>query len=182
MDDSKHRKEKPPPRIRLAKNIDLTKAKPGCKRCNGDGIRGYKTADLGDGKGDTRIPIICRCVSRNGGVKPDELDRIMGEAAKHIEDGVFHEHIVADFHATKDDQKPRLVAAFFCGAVDRRKDKTARDTMEKVIDLLGKRKDWADLRVKAIRMLMRDAADPLCDENVRELAQLAMTAARQSMN
>jgi len=182
MVDNKHRREEAPPRVRLAKSVDLSKAKDGCKRCNGRGITGYKTADLGDGDGEQKIPIICRCVSRNGGVKPDELDRILKEAEKHMDEGLFHEHVVADFHAVPDEQKPRIVAAFYRDIVDQRKTRDSKEAIEKVLELLQRRKDWHELRSQAIRILMRDAADPLCDEAVRTLAEKAMNVARQAMN
>lgn len=182
MDDRKHRREPPPPRVRLAAHIDTTKAKTSCKRCAGRGVVGYRRADLGDGNGEQKIPIICRCVSRAGGVKPDELDRILEETAKQVEDGTFHEHLVADFHAMPDEAKPRAVAAFLRDVVDKRKTEAARDAVGKTLDLLTRRKDWDDLRSMAIRILMRDAADESSDEATRHLARRAMEAARRGMN
>lgn len=49
--------------LRHADDIDLTKAKQSCRRCRGVGITGHLLRD------EKRIPIICRCVIRNGGVK-----------------------------------------------------------------------------------------------------------------
>jgi len=174
--------EQAPPRVRLSKSIDLGKAKDGCKRCNGRGITGYKEADLGDGEGTQNIPIICRCVSRGGGVAPDELDRILAEAKKNIDDGVFHEHVVADFHATSDEQKPRIVAAFLRDVVDDRKDSVSKEAIGKVLELIRRRKDWNDLRVEATRILMRQAADPLAEQDTRDLAHKAMAQSRENMN
>jgi hypothetical protein len=48
--------------LRHTNDIDLTKASKGCRRCHGVGITGHLHRD------DKRIPIICRCVIRNGGV------------------------------------------------------------------------------------------------------------------
>lgn len=177
-----HRREAPPPRVRLAKHIDLSKAKPGCKHCNGRGVTSYKTADLGDGSGPQKIPIICKCVSRGGGVEPDELDRILAETAKEVENGTFHEKLVADFHAMPDDVKPRVVAAFFRDTVDKRKSEASHDAIAKTLELLTRRKDWADLRTAAIRILMRDAADESADDATRHLARAAMEAARSELN
>jgi hypothetical protein len=181
-DDSKHRREPPPPRVRLAAHVDTSKAKTGCGHCHGRGVVGYKRADLGDGNGEQRIPVICRCVSKAGGVKPDELDRILAETAKQVEDGTFHEHLVADFHAMPDEVKPRVVAAFIRDVVDKRKSDPARDAVKKALELLSRRKDWSDLRGMAIRILMRDAADESSDEATRRLARSAMESARREMN
>jgi len=179
---SSSEKKASPPRVRLAKHIDLTKAKPGCRKCNGRGITGYRRADLGDGEGERQIPIICRCVTRGGGVAPDELDRVLAEAKKYIDDGTFHEHVLADFHAAPDEQKPRIVAAFLRDQVDERKAPESKEAIEKVLDLMQRRKDWQDLRVAATRILMREASDPLASDESRDLAQRAMVKARASMN
>lgn len=49
--------------LRHADDVDLTKAKLSCRHCHGVGLTGHL---LKDGQ---RIPIICRCVVRNGGVQ-----------------------------------------------------------------------------------------------------------------
>ena len=182
MGERDHRREAPPPRVRLAKSIDLSKAKSGCGRCHGRGIVGYKTADLGDGDGEQKIPIICRCVSRNDGVAPDELDRITAEVAQEVEDGTFHEKLVADVAAMPSDARPRVVAALLRDRVDKRKSEASRDAVEKTLMLLSRREDWADLRGTAIRILMRDAADESADDATKHLARAAMEAARREMN
>jgi hypothetical protein len=51
--------------IRAAGEVDLGRAKPGCRRCNGRGVHGYVT----DKQTQARVPIICLCVTRNGGVR-----------------------------------------------------------------------------------------------------------------
>lgn len=50
-------------RIRLPGDIDLSKRDRSCRRCK-RGILRYERA------GGQRIPVICKCVSRGGGVKP----------------------------------------------------------------------------------------------------------------
>lgn len=175
-------RDKAPPRVRLAKHIDLTKAKPGCKRCGGRGIRGYKTADLGDGEGEQRIPIICRCVSRAGGVQPDELDRILAEAKEQIEAGVFHQHLVEDIRRMPEEAKPRAIVGLMKGVVDREKPKESREAVGHALTLLESEEGWSEIRSIALRMLMRDAADPLSSDEQRDLASRAMNRARASMN
>lgn len=141
----------------------------------------YKSVDL-DGNGLQRVPIICRCVTRNDGVAPDELDRLMAEAQQQIESGVFHENLAADFDAMPDEHKPRVVAALLRDAVDDRKADPAREAITKTLELLQRRKDWSYLRCTAIRILMRDASNDGSDDATRQLARDAMTAARRSMN
>lgn len=185
MDDNRkkdHRRDPAPPRVRLAKHIDLSKAKSGCKRCNGRGITGYKRADLGDGEGEKQIPIICRCVSRNAGVKEDELDRICREAKHQIETGVFHEHLAADYHAIPQEQKPRVVAAFYRDCVDTRKSDESREAVVMTLDLLKRRKDWDEMRTQAVQILQHDAIDISADSNSRSLSARAAKLARAEMN
>ncbi len=59
------------PRVRLRSHVDLTKADASCERCSGSGVSGYEQA------GEERIQVICVCVSRGGGVKPDKLDAVL---------------------------------------------------------------------------------------------------------
>lgn len=59
------------PRVRLASQVDVSKADPSCELCDGKGVRGHEIV------GQDQIPIICRCVSRGGGVAPDQLDRLL---------------------------------------------------------------------------------------------------------
>lgn len=46
--------------------VDLSKADPDCKRCNGKGISDHRFVP---GKGEVHaIPVVCRCVYARGGV------------------------------------------------------------------------------------------------------------------
>jgi|GEM_PF-3211793 hypothetical protein len=62
-------------RYRLATDVDLSKAKKNCKRCYGRGINGYTRRT--EGGLEKLVPIVCRCVTRNGGVKENDVDRLM---------------------------------------------------------------------------------------------------------
>ena len=89
---SKPTKEKTPPRLRLTSTIDLSKAKPGCNRCHGNGVVGYKTIP----EQKEKVPVICRCVTRRGGVKEDALDRIAKQMFDQLETGQFGKPLAAD--------------------------------------------------------------------------------------
>ena len=58
------------PRVRLAKDIDLSKAKDGCERCKGTGLRGTRKVETPDGD--------------------------MEQTQKQLEDGSFSWQIAAD--------------------------------------------------------------------------------------
>jgi hypothetical protein len=67
------------PRVRLAGDVDLTVADSTCAACGGQGIAGSRT--LSDSSGEVRVPVVCGCVIRGGGLRPDALDLIHGGAA-----------------------------------------------------------------------------------------------------
>jgi len=80
--------ERPPlRRLRLSTSadgtpsVDLSKADRDCPRCGGMGTR--PSMQVQNENGDrARVPVICMCVHRNGGVKEDMLDRMLAGAAK----------------------------------------------------------------------------------------------------
>ena len=67
------------PRVRLTGDVDLSVAEPDCSRCDGRGIAGHRV--LGDASDEVRVPVVCGCVVRRGGVRPDALDRMQGGAS-----------------------------------------------------------------------------------------------------
>jgi hypothetical protein len=87
--------EQQPPRLRLRDKVDFSKAKPSCGRCHGTGIHGYRTVE--DHEGNTvKAPVVCRCVTRNGGVELDKLDRLLLDMNRRLADGSFGETLAAD--------------------------------------------------------------------------------------
>ena len=87
--------EQQAPRLRLRSKIDFTKASPSCDHCNGTGIVGHREVEDHEGNA-VRAPIVCRCVSRNGGVLPDKLDALLADMNKRLADGSFGETLAAD--------------------------------------------------------------------------------------
>ncbi len=71
-----------PPRVRAFDDVDFSKARPNCKRCKGTGILHYQIVP----GTDERIPVICKCLTRNGGLKKDQLDRILARKPLTTED------------------------------------------------------------------------------------------------
>lgn len=60
-------------RVRKASDVDLAKADPSCKRCLGTGLLGTKVIPGNRGCEPNRIPLVCRCVARGGGVVQPSL-------------------------------------------------------------------------------------------------------------
>lgn len=173
---------KQPPRVRLTRHIDFSKADAGCKHCGGSGVIGYKTADLGDGEGDQQIPVVCRCVSRNGGVKRDELDRIMAETKRQIDEGIFHETLAKDIWTIPANKRARAVASLMRTRIDREKTSEACGAVVKALMLLARKDEWPGLRSEALAILMQESSDPLRNEAERDFAQRALKEAQKDMN
>lgn len=117
-----------PPRLRLTSTIDLDKAKPGCKHCHGTGVRGHKTIDNPEDPGnDMRVPLICRCVTRRGGVAEDALDRIAKQMSEELEGGQFGQTMARDvMNLPGEDQRLQAIASLETFAMDRDKAAKAR--------------------------------------------------------
>lgn len=67
------------PRVRLGDDVDLSVAEPDCSCCDGRGIAGHRV--FGDASNEVRVPIVCGCVVRRGGIRADVLDRLQGGAS-----------------------------------------------------------------------------------------------------
>lgn len=80
----------PDPIVRPAGSVDLSAAKPGCRHCGGRGIVAYRTIH------DERVPIICRCVGRRGGVHATPLDNAMAPIVAALQDGTYGAKLAAD--------------------------------------------------------------------------------------
>jgi hypothetical protein len=94
---SKVTNKKRAPRLRLATDIDMSKAKKSCKGCYGTGRKGWRTIDNPEDPGKkVKVPVICKCVTRNGGVKKDMLDELAEEMVTQMEEGVFAETLARD--------------------------------------------------------------------------------------
>ncbi len=97
------------PRLRLAAHIDLTMADPSCTNCGGTGVMGEQELTLEKGE-PTKVPVVCRCVSRAGGVKKDMLDRILEETRKQLEDGTFGLKLAQDVIGLHEPARQQTVA------------------------------------------------------------------------
>lgn len=76
-------------RVHRSDRVDLAKADPNCKRCLGTGLLGHRVIPGNRGCEPNRIPLVCRCVARRGGVLgPSPSPNASGLAAgKPPEDG-----------------------------------------------------------------------------------------------
>ena len=118
------------PRVRLARDIDFSKAKSGCKHCAGRGIVGYKDIPTEDGKVE-RAAIVCRCVSRNQGVKPDGFDKMMGEMQKALESGGFAEALAGDIYRLPNQARKKALRQLDARADEVGVDERVRDACRK---------------------------------------------------
>ncbi len=128
-----------PPRLRRASDVDLTKAKPGCKWCNGTGTTGYRTAELPGEDGTpaaVRVRLVCKCVTRRGGVELDTLDKMALQMQQAIADGTFAKTLAADILGLPADVRERAVAQLRADMVNPDKSPEARAACEEALRLV----------------------------------------------
>jgi hypothetical protein len=90
----------PDPLVRPASAVDLGCAKPGCRHCGGRGIVAYRTIK------EERVPVICRCVGRRGGLGPNPVDALLGPIAAALRDGTYGQKLAADVRRLPLDEQP----------------------------------------------------------------------------
>jgi len=130
------------PRLRLTSDIDFSKAKNSCKRCHGTGKRGYKSLDNPENPGDKiSVPIICRCVSRSGGVKKDQFDTIVEQVAKQLDDGVFAEQLAADIKLMPRENRNKVIENITKQSTDPNKDLKIREALLRALEILEEAPD-----------------------------------------
>lgn len=128
-------------RFRLASDIDLSVADKDCKRCKGSGIVRYQVvsgSDIVSGK----VPVICRCVTRNGGVSKDLYDRWLEEQAAEqvVGETSFVNALYKDLMTMDSDERDRvftrIVESLQKSSVDMEKTELYRSTVSRAIDRL----------------------------------------------
>jgi hypothetical protein len=129
------------PRLRAAKDIDLTRAKPGCRHCNGTGTVGYRTVEMPDPEDANvkhlqRVKLVCRCVTRRGGVAEDMLDKMAREMSAALEDGSFARTLADDLRAMPEEARARAVVALSADVNNPDKTPAARAACAEVLRLL----------------------------------------------
>lgn len=125
------------PRLRLAKDIDLSKAKRNCPKCTGTGVSGWQLLELPEG--EQQVPIICSCVSRRGGVREDMLDHMMKEVQKQLDEGVFAENLSNDIAGLPDEVKAKAVAKLREQSMDESKGPDVREALTEAVRLIEKK-------------------------------------------
>lgn len=125
-----------PPRLRLAANVDFSKAKSHL-RCNGTGIVGYREMVNPEHQDETiKVPVVCRCVSRRGGIKRDAFDRIASEIEQQVADGTFAENLAGDVGRLPVEARIRKIQELKQTAASGETDQTVRDQISKALGIL----------------------------------------------
>jgi hypothetical protein len=102
-----------PQAVRHAKDVDLSKASPDCKRCDGSGITGAINPDKSMQKGGVTdpVPIVCRCVTENGGVLVHPLQKVMTELRAELKSGQWAKQQLDDLRVMGEGNKQRALAS-----------------------------------------------------------------------
>ncbi len=123
------------PRLRLKKTVDLSKADPQCDRCGGTGIKEYVSRELPQ-EGLTSVPVVCRCVTRNNGIQPDVLDRMMAEMAQEVHTGSWARALASDILQLPPPMRDRALKSIAALTKDLSKNQTVRDTIKETVSLI----------------------------------------------
>jgi hypothetical protein len=124
-------------RVRLAADVDLTKADPLHDRCGGTGIVGYQKVDDPTSADSVQMaPVICRCVSRSGGVKRDILDRMADQMQQQLADDTFGEQLASDLKLLLPNEMARKVVELTKKAADEGTDTRLKRQIEAALKTL----------------------------------------------
>ena len=102
-----------PQAVRHAKDVDLSKADPDCKRCDGSGITGAIQPDESMRKGGVTdpVPIICKCVTARGGVLVHPAQKLMTSLRAELKNGQWAKQQLADLKVMGDGNRKRALAS-----------------------------------------------------------------------
>lgn len=127
------------PRLRLAKDIDLLRADPRCERCAGTGIVGKEPIELPDSPGVVvEVSKICRCVTQNGGIEQDALDRVHAQVAQQLADGQYAEHLASEVRELPIHRRAIAISKLADQLRNERTDPQLRAAIEAALELLSK--------------------------------------------
>lgn len=122
------------PRMRLKKHIDFGRAVAGCKRCHGRGVVGYRSVEI---EGETvRAAVVCRCVSRNGGVTPDKMDEILHKCEERLKNGNFGIMLARDILMLPDGPREMALNQLRVQHEDPDTDERVRTAVEAAINII----------------------------------------------
>ena len=127
------------PRVRLASTVDLSKANPGCDRCNGTGVVGkVRLALSDDGSDEILVPKICACVTINGGIAKDMLDRIQEQTAQQLANGEYAEQLANEVQALPIHRRASAISKLAEQLRNERTDPQVKAAIEAALELLSK--------------------------------------------
>jgi hypothetical protein len=115
-----------PARIRSVEDFDFSKAKASCRKCNGTGIVGHLNKD------GQRIPIVCNCVEKNGGVRADALDKHHARLLQAVKDGTFVARTAKSLSEMPEADRAKAINAYR-ERLDTLKDPTGRDLIIRLL-------------------------------------------------
>ena len=131
---------KPPPRLRLTSDIDIKKIDPDCERCKGSGVVRIEKMDDPSNPGiELKVPVVCRCVPRNGGVEIDMLDRFIKAGAEQLGNGIFAQNLADDILRLPRSAKVNAIAQLEKEAVNMDKGSTYRAQVMGALEIILKK-------------------------------------------
>ena len=127
-----------PQAIRHAKDVDLSKADKDCKRCDGSGIVDAIQPDATMRKGGVTgpVPIVCRCVTVNGGVAVHPLMKVMSNMRSELESGQWAKAQLTDLRIMTPVNKKRALAQLRDMVENEKADPVFKEEARKVLQTI----------------------------------------------
>jgi len=125
------------PRLRLKKTIDFSKADPNCDNCHGTGVARTEKRDI-PGEGVIAVPVVCRCVSRNGGVRKDAFDQMLDKLSQEVHSGAWARSFADDILRLPPHKRDEALEGIEAQAADESKAVEVRDALCEAIALIKK--------------------------------------------
>lgn len=123
------------PRLRQVEDVDFSLAKNSCKHCHGTGTSGYRSVTV---QGETaRVRVVCRCVSRAGGVQLDAVDKLTMQIQKQLDDGVFGRALANDIQRLPEEHQARAIQNVRAQMVRKGTPSQVIDALRDCLDSLG---------------------------------------------
>ena len=127
--------------LQNAKDVDLKKADTDCERCKGCGIVDAINPDESMRKGGITdpVPIVCKCVTRNGGVLVHPLMKVMNNLRSDLSSGLWAKQQLTDLYTMSPGNRKRSLASIRQMMENEDADPLYKDEARKVLETISEK-------------------------------------------
>ena len=85
---------------------------------------------------EVKVPVICRCVTRRGGVEEDQLDKLLKQMKKDMDGGDFPAHMAADIMKLPMEPRLKAITMLEADVLNKEKPKKTREVTALALQLI----------------------------------------------